>query len=102
MAAMNVAKMCMQHVWIFTGIEGRGFPGGVFLDRETAEEWIRKHRLWGTLTLYAVNVGNYEHASQRGRKPQGGGSLFCFLALSGSPTLPPAGRYLIDRGARTQ
>jgi hypothetical protein len=59
---MNVAKMCMQHVWIFTGIEGRGFPGGVFLDRETAEEWIRKHRLWGTLTLYAVNVGNYEHA----------------------------------------
>jgi hypothetical protein len=51
---------------VFTGIESRGFPGAVFLDRDKAEAWIRKHRLWGTLTLYPVDIGNYEDAVARG------------------------------------
>ncbi len=59
-------------VWVFSGAT-RHFPGGIFTRREVVEEWIRKHRLNGTLTLYPVDVGAYEWAIEKGlfrpRKP---------------------------------
>ena len=48
-------------VWVFNGNSGR-FAGGVFLDKETAEVWIRKHDLEGVLTKYPVGVGVYDWA----------------------------------------
>lgn len=55
-----MSELLVQQVWVFSGAGKRVFPGGLFLDRSTAEQWIEKHRLTGTLTLYPVNVGNYE------------------------------------------
>ncbi len=55
----------MNEVWVFDGARSR-FPSGVFRQRATAEEWIRKHKLTGTLTLYPLDVGVYEWAIERG------------------------------------
>jgi hypothetical protein len=33
------------------------FPGGVFSSIEIAEEWIKRHKLNGTLTLYPLDQG---------------------------------------------
>ncbi|HEY6505812.1 MAG TPA: hypothetical protein VIZ28_17680 [Chitinophagaceae bacterium] len=46
-------------IWIFTGSKGK-FPGGVFTDKQLAEDWIQKHRLEGVLTLYPINEGVYD------------------------------------------
>jgi hypothetical protein len=54
-------------VWVFNGTNRDfGFPAGVFLELEIAEEWIRKHSLSGTLTRYPVNTGVYEWAIEKG------------------------------------
>jgi hypothetical protein len=52
-------------IWIFNGSKGR-FPSGVFTDREMAEEWIRRHKLTGMLTLYPINEGVYDWAIKNG------------------------------------
>jgi hypothetical protein len=55
----------MDAIWVFDGAKSQ-FPGGVFTSRELAEEWIAKHALTGTLTLYPINVGVYEWAIEKG------------------------------------
>ncbi|MFN7925978.1 MAG: hypothetical protein U0Q16_38125 [Bryobacteraceae bacterium] len=52
-------------VWIFSGAK-RHFPGAVFTARATAEAWIAKNRLTGTLTRYPIDIGAYEWALERG------------------------------------
>ncbi len=56
MAVLIASWGCL--LWVFVSAsQGFRFPGGVFSTRERAEEWIREHRLSGTLTLYPVDVG---------------------------------------------
>ncbi|MCE3226470.1 MAG: hypothetical protein K0S32_1021 [Bacteroidetes bacterium] len=52
-------------VYVFSGSNST-FPGGVFLDFDSANNWIKKHHLSGTLNVYPVNVGLYDWAIQRG------------------------------------
>jgi hypothetical protein len=53
--------MNMEYVWVFN-VERSNFPGGIFSTRDGAEQWIRHHRLNGTLTRYPVDRGVYEWA----------------------------------------
>lgn len=54
-----------EGVWVFNG--GRsGFPSAVFLDRPSAEDWIRKYGLHGTLTKYPLNCGVYDWVIEKG------------------------------------
>lgn len=55
----------MQTVWVFTGPRAQ-FPSGIFSEREKAEQWIRQHRLNGTLTAYPMDVGVYDWAVSAG------------------------------------
>lgn len=50
-----------EGIWVFNGI-GSHFPSGVFTSQALAEEWIAKHKLTGTLTLYPIDTGVYEWA----------------------------------------
>ena len=50
-----------KQVWVFNGAESR-FPSGIFLQKVTAADWIKKKKLTGILTLYPVNIGVYEWA----------------------------------------
>ena len=54
-----------ESLWIYNGEESR-FPGGVFSDKIEAENWIRKHKLTGILTLYPLNEGTYDWAIKNG------------------------------------
>jgi hypothetical protein len=51
----------LNSIWVFNG-QGGQFPGGVFSRVESAEEWIGKHLLTGTLTKYPIDIGVYEWA----------------------------------------
>jgi hypothetical protein len=56
-------------VWVFTGSQENQrstFPSGVFSTQAAAENWIAKHELSGTLTVYRVDVGAYDWAVQNG------------------------------------
>lgn len=55
----------MDGVWIFRG-DGSTFPAAVFSSRSKAEEWIARHRLEGTLTLYPIDEPVYEWAMAHG------------------------------------
>lgn len=46
-------------VWVFNE-EDSNFPGAIFRSKDKAEEWIAKHKLGGTLTLYPLDVGVYD------------------------------------------
>jgi hypothetical protein len=48
-----------DELWVFNE-EHSNFAGGIFRNKAAAEEWIAKHRLSGTLTLYPVDVGVYD------------------------------------------
>ena len=65
--------MEMTRVWVFNGAPYKRYPGGIFTTKEIAEQWIRKHRPTGVLTLYPVDVGTYDWALESGlfrpRKP---------------------------------
>lgn len=52
-------------VWIFHG-ERANFASAVFTTLETAEMWIRTHKLVGTLTKYPVDVPVYDWAIAEG------------------------------------
>ena len=54
-----------EWIWIFNGENSR-LPAAVFQDRDQAEEWIRKHKLSGLLTLYPVNKSVYDWAVEEG------------------------------------
>lgn len=45
--------------WVFNG-ETANFPSAVFSERKLAEDWIRRHKLTGTLTAYPVDIGAYQ------------------------------------------
>ena len=49
----------MEKVWIFNGGEN-SFPSAVFTARATAEHWIRKLSLSGTLTCCPVDISVYD------------------------------------------
>ena len=53
-------------VWLFHGAGGR-FAGGAFTDLADAEQWIRQHRLSGTLTRYPLNQGVFNWAVENNR-----------------------------------
>ena len=55
----------MDVVWVFCGPSAQ-FPSGVFSSKENAEEWIAKHSLTGTLTVYPIDTGVYDWAIQKG------------------------------------
>jgi hypothetical protein len=46
-------------LWVFNE-EHSNFPGAIFRSKEAAEEWIARHNLSGTLTLYPLDVGVYD------------------------------------------
>jgi hypothetical protein len=48
-------------VWIFNGSKAH-FPSGAFALRDSAETWIKKHSLSGTLTRYPMDVSVYDWA----------------------------------------
>lgn len=50
----------MKMVWVFNGENYHMFPGGVFSQRELAEEWIRKNQLSGILTAYPIDQSVYD------------------------------------------
>ena len=52
-------KSVIENVWVFNGAGSR-FPGGIFSSRDTAENWIRNHKLSGVLTLYPFDQGVYD------------------------------------------
>jgi hypothetical protein len=54
----------IETVWVFNGAKS-DFPSAVFTQKALAEEWIRKHRLTGTLTRYPLDMGVYEWALER-------------------------------------
>ena len=54
-----------MNVWVFNG-NGGVFPGGVFSKKETADAWIAKHKLSGTLTQYPVDEGIYDYSLANG------------------------------------
>lgn len=57
-------------VWVFTGSQEShksAFPSGVFSTQEAAEDWIARHGLTGTLTMYRLDVGAYEWAIENGQ-----------------------------------
>src|SRR5438477_8308871 len=61
----------MNEIWVFTGkrdlpSNNPTFPGGVFSSLELAEQWIERHQLSGTLTLYRLNTGAYDWALANG------------------------------------
>lgn len=55
----------MDDVWVFNG-EANRFPSAVFGTRESAEAWIREHRLTGTLTKYPIGQAVYDWAVASG------------------------------------
>jgi hypothetical protein len=54
-----------KEVWIFNGANAK-FPSAVFLIKEDAVDWIRKHGLTGVLTKYSVDISVYEWAVESG------------------------------------
>ncbi len=48
-------------IWVFSGSGGQ-IPSGVFSSKEKAEEWVRKHKLTGTLSRYPLDAGIYDWA----------------------------------------
>jgi hypothetical protein len=51
----------VKTIWIFNGIKAN-FPSGAFTSRDSAEAWIEKHSLSGTLTRYPIDVSVYDWA----------------------------------------
>ncbi len=51
----------IKKVWVFNGANGK-FPSGVFTKKEHAENWIKKYKLSGLLTLYPLDHGVYDWA----------------------------------------
>ena len=56
------AKEISGGIWVFQNTLTGRFAGGLFTSAKLAEEWIKKNRLSGVLTLYPVAVGVYEWA----------------------------------------
>jgi hypothetical protein len=56
----------MESVWIFNGNQSP-FPSGVFKSKESAELWISKWGVTGTLTEYPVDMGMYDYAISKGQ-----------------------------------
>jgi hypothetical protein len=69
----------MKSIWVFNGVQSP-FPSGVFSSKQSAEAWISKHGLTGTLTEYPVDIGMYDYATSMGhfepRKPEHETALF--------------------------
>lgn len=55
----------MDTIWIFNGTKSQ-FPSGAFGNRETAEQWIQRYGLSGTLTAYPIDIGVYDWALAAG------------------------------------
>jgi hypothetical protein len=50
--------MVVDLIWVFNGGGPKvGFPGGVFSEKNLADEWIARNRLTGVLTAYPLNNG---------------------------------------------
>jgi hypothetical protein len=48
-------------VWVFNASPWQGVSA-IFADGDKAEDWARKHQLYGMLTAYPVGVGTYDWA----------------------------------------
>jgi hypothetical protein len=53
----------MITIWVFMGTRAR-LPAGVFSTLQSAEDWIRRHKLAGTLSEYPLDIGACEHATE--------------------------------------
>jgi hypothetical protein len=56
----------MKSMWVFNGVQSP-FPSGVFSNKESAEAWISRNSLTGTLTEYPVDIGMYDYSTSNGR-----------------------------------
>jgi hypothetical protein len=69
----------MESMWVFNGVQS-SFPSGVFSSKESAEAWIGKNGLTGTLTEYPVDIGMYDYSTSSGgfkpSRPEHGTALF--------------------------
>ena len=54
-----------MEVWVFNGARSN-FPSGVFSSLVLAEEWIKRHCLTGTVTMYRLDTGAYDWAIEKG------------------------------------
>lgn len=52
-------------IYVFNG-HNSSFPSAVFSSYENAEQWIKQHRLSGTLTAYPLDVSAYDWAVDSG------------------------------------
>ena len=50
-----------EFVWVFNG-NNTSFPSAVFKTEESAIQWIKEHKLSGTLTQYPLGISAYDHA----------------------------------------
>jgi len=48
-------------IWVFVGSNAK-FPSGIFTEEAYAQDWIKKYRLSGVLTLYPLDRGIYDWA----------------------------------------
>ncbi|MDM1298325.1 hypothetical protein HXZ94_07395 [Empedobacter falsenii] len=48
-------------IYVFNGLNA-SFPSAVFSSYENAEQWIKQHRLSGTLTAYPLDISAYDWA----------------------------------------
>jgi hypothetical protein len=62
---MTEEKNTTNRVWIFNGNRNH-FPSAVFSDRHSAEAWIKKNQLTGTLTAYPLDISVYDWTIDRG------------------------------------
>jgi len=56
----------METVWVFDGNNSH-FPSGIFRNKDTAIEYIKKYKLSGTLTEYPLGISVYDWLIQEGR-----------------------------------
>ena len=55
----------LVEVWLFNG-ENSKFSSGVFENKDSAEQWIKKNRLTGVLTKYPLGISVYDWAIKNG------------------------------------
>jgi hypothetical protein len=60
----------LKSVWVFSGVKA-SFPAAVFSDLETAQAWIAKGQLSGTLSEYPLDESVYDWCIRLGHfKPR--------------------------------
>jgi hypothetical protein len=78
----------MITVWMFTGDSSK-LPSGIFSSKGKAEDWVRRHKLTGTLSEFPLDNGTYDHAIAEGLfEPRKEHETEAWFIADFSPRLP--------------